>query len=140
MQAAIDGRAEPLRTAKPPFIEPALLRAGFDMSGDALVWFSVWNESRNLAIAIDISSDEVEPCEHSLRSGRRAWGDHYAGPFPSRQQAEAFAVERLRASATQFGLGRYCLDVANQGREGSCFSAIGGPMRGPGSGVETGSK
>jgi hypothetical protein len=89
--------------AKPPFIEPALLRAGFDMSSDALVWFAIWNRDRNLAIAIDISSDESsderEPSEHSLRSARRAWGDNYAGPFPSRQQAEAFAAERLRPPA-----------------------------------------
>jgi hypothetical protein len=55
----------------------------------------VWNESRNLAIAIDASPGEVEPCEQSLSSAQRAWGDHYAGPFPSRQPAEAFAVERL---------------------------------------------
>jgi hypothetical protein len=111
MQADLDGRecaqppisktivdvrfAEPPRMAKPPFIEPALLRAGFDVSGDALVWFAVWNKSRNLAIAIDLSSDEIELCEQSLRSARRAWGDHYAGPFPSRGQAEAFAIERL---------------------------------------------
>jgi hypothetical protein len=101
MQSAIDGvrdggLVEATRNVGPPFIEPAFLRAGFDMSGDPLVWFAVWNDSRNHAIAIDISADEVEPSEHSLRSARRAWGDNYAGPFPSRQQAEAFAAERLR--------------------------------------------
>jgi hypothetical protein len=55
------------------------------MSGAALVWFAVWNPGRGLAIAIDVTSDEVEPCEHP------ALGDHYTGPFPSRHQAEAFA-------------------------------------------------
>jgi hypothetical protein len=52
MQAGLDGRGglvEAPRMAKPPFIEPALLRAGFDMSGDPLVWFAIWNEGRNLA-------------------------------------------------------------------------------------------
>jgi hypothetical protein len=46
MQAAIDShdQAEAPHKAKPPFIEPAHLRAGFDMSGDPV---------RNLAIAID---------------------------------------------------------------------------------------
>jgi hypothetical protein len=101
MQAKVDGRCQteaPCK-AKPPFIEPAHLRAGFDMSDDALVWFAVWNESRNLAIALDASADELEPCEHSLRSARQAWGDNYAGPFPSEQQAEAFAAERLAAGS-----------------------------------------
>jgi hypothetical protein len=88
MQTAIDDLAEVPRDVRLPFIEPAHLRAGFNTDGDALVWFAVWNESRNLAIAVNTSSDEVEP---------RAWGDHYAGPFPSQQQAEAFAVERLKA-------------------------------------------
>jgi hypothetical protein len=57
------GQDEAARMAKPPFTEPALLRARFDMSGDALVWFAVWNLGRNLAIAIDVNSDEVEPSE-----------------------------------------------------------------------------
>jgi hypothetical protein len=111
MQAAIDGArdgglVEAPRMATPPFLEPAHLRAGFDMNdllvrheqvGDALVWFAIWNRDRNLAIALDASADEVESCKHSLRSAQLAWGDHFAGPFPSRQQAEAFAVERLAA-------------------------------------------
>jgi hypothetical protein len=101
MQAEVDGcgLAEVPRDVRLPFIEPAQLRAGFDTDADALVWFAVWNEGRSLAIAIDVTSDEVEPSEHSLRSARRVWGDHFAGPFPSRQQAEAFAVERLAERA-----------------------------------------
>jgi hypothetical protein len=79
------GRAEAKRKARRPFIGPAHLRAGFDIGGDAVIWFAVWNPGRNLAIAIDLSSDELEACEQSLRSARRAWGDHYAGPFPSRR-------------------------------------------------------
>jgi hypothetical protein len=90
MQAELDGRglAEAPRNVGLPFIEPGHLRAGFDMSGDALVWFAIWNRDRNVATAIDTSSDEVEP---------RAWGNHYAGPFPSRQQAREFAIEKLAA-------------------------------------------
>jgi hypothetical protein len=68
MQAEVDGRgqAETARMPRvlrntphecdprqPPFLEPALLRAGFNMSGDALVWFAIWNAGRNLGIAID---------------------------------------------------------------------------------------
>jgi hypothetical protein len=93
MQAEIDGRGlvETPRSVRPPFIEPAHLMTGFDMSGDSLIWFAVWNRDRNVATAIDASADEVESCE------RRDLGDHYAGPFPSRQQAEVFAGERLAA-------------------------------------------
>jgi hypothetical protein len=96
----VDRRRQHIRQMQAEvFFEPAHLRAGFDMSDDALVWFAVWNESRNLAIALDASADELEPCEHSLRSARQAWGDNYAGPFPSEQQAEAFAAERLAAGS-----------------------------------------
>jgi hypothetical protein len=97
MQVEVDGRglAEAPRKAKPPFLESAHLIAGFNADGDALVWFAVWNESRNLAIAVDVTSDEVQPYEHALRNAHRAWGDNYAGPFPSRRQAIAFAVEKL---------------------------------------------
>jgi hypothetical protein len=100
MQAEIDGRSlvETPRSVRPPFIEPASLRAGFNMDDGDLVWIAVWNPNRNLAVAVDITSDEIEPCEHSLRSGRRVWGDNYAGPFPSKQQARAFAVEKLTAA------------------------------------------
>ena len=83
------GQVEVSPKARLPLIAPGMLRAGFDMSGAALVWLAVWNAERNLAIAVDISAGEVEPCD------RRASGDHLAGPFPSRRQAEAFAVERL---------------------------------------------
>jgi hypothetical protein len=104
MQARVDGRewaqspirkmivdnhqAEAPRKARPPFIEPVRLRAAFDIGGGAVIWFAAWNPGRNLAIAIDISSGEVEFCEQSLRSARRVRGDHFAGPFPSQQQAE----------------------------------------------------
>jgi hypothetical protein len=73
------------------------------MGGDALLSFAVWNPGRNLAIAIDISSGEVEPCEQSLRSARRAWGDHYAGPFPSwwREPLRLEAGGRPRGAGTQ---------------------------------------
>lgn len=104
-QSEIDGRrdcgqAEAARMAKPPFIEPALLRAGFDMSGDAPVWFRVWNLKRNLAIAIDVTSDEVEPSGVTTgpAAGRHDRGHNYAGPFPSQRQARDFAVERLAAA------------------------------------------
>jgi hypothetical protein len=54
MQAAIDGRAESPRKAKPPFIEPAHLKAGFDRGGDALVWIAIWNPGRGLAVAFGV--------------------------------------------------------------------------------------
>jgi hypothetical protein len=88
------------------------------MSGDALVWFAIWNPGRDLAIAIDIGPDEIELCEWPLRSGR---GDSFAGPFPSQQQAESFAVERL---ATERGRLDRAADQGpgGQAREGH-FSA-----------------
>jgi hypothetical protein len=109
MQAAVDGARDGGLVEMPsnvrlPFIEPAHLRAGFDMNnllmpheqvGDALIWFAVWNDSRNLATVIDVSADELDPCEHSLRCAHR--GDHYAGPFPSQRQAQEFAIEKLAA-------------------------------------------
>jgi hypothetical protein len=93
MQTELDGRGQAAvrRSVGPPFIEPASLKAGFNTDSDSLVWFAGWSESRNTAIAIDISAGEVESFE------RQAQGDHFAGPFPSRRQAEMFAVERLTA-------------------------------------------
>jgi hypothetical protein len=105
MQAELDGRGliEAPRSVGPPFIEPASLKAGFNTDGDSLVWFAIWNRDRNVATAIDASPDDLEPCE------RRALGDHYAGPFPSKQQAEVFASRgwrwSVRGSTRQFEMG-----------------------------------
>jgi hypothetical protein len=89
------------RKAKPPFIEPAHLRAGFNTDGDALIWFAIWNPNRNFAIAIDISTDEIEPWRaragntlqvRSLRSSRqeplrlRGWWLHLRGRRESKRE------------------------------------------------------
>jgi hypothetical protein len=75
MRAELDGHGlvETPRNTK-PFIEPASLRPWFDLGDDPLIWFAIWNPARNLAIAIDMTADEVESCEHSLSSAHRAWG------------------------------------------------------------------
>jgi hypothetical protein len=53
-----------------------------------LIWFAIWNPNRGLAIAFDVTSDEVEPW-------RARVGNSFAGLFASRGQAEVFAIERL---------------------------------------------
>jgi hypothetical protein len=77
MQAELDGRGQ---ADDPPF------------------WFAVWNVRHNVAYALDAYPDELIPYERSLRSARRDVGDHFAGPFPSQQQARTFAVEKLTAT------------------------------------------
>jgi hypothetical protein len=68
MQAEVDGHGhvKAPRKAKPAFIESAHLRpwwAEFDVGGDPLIWFAIWNRDRNVATAVDASPGDLEPCE-----------------------------------------------------------------------------
>jgi hypothetical protein len=65
------------------------------------LWFAMWNIRHNRSHALDAYPDELVPLQGELKTTQQRGGDRFAGPFPSRHQAERFAAARLNAARAQ---------------------------------------
>lgn len=62
------------------------------------LWFAVWNVRHQVATTLAVERSAFASCAHMLMCARTAWGDHFAGPFATRQEAQDVAVESFAAA------------------------------------------